>query len=130
MRLKTGAVLLALLAFAGVLTTRAQTETTRTIRGQVLGLDAKPVTGALVHLKNRKTGAVLTVVSDKEGRYLFAGVPLRIDLELSAEFQKLRSRSKKFSRLDRRTNIILNFDLKKPEKKTPKPREKEAKPTS
>jgi hypothetical protein len=126
---KTQVVLLALLALTLAPATTAQKgETSRTIRGQVLGLDGKPVAEALVHMKNRSTGTVLTVVTDKDGRYLFTGVPLGIDCDLYAEFQNLRSRSKRFSGLDRRTRIFLDFDLQKDEKKTPAPADKGAKP--
>ena len=104
-------------------------ETTRSIRGQVLGPDGKPVANALVHLKNRQTGTVLTVVSDKQGRYVIGGVPLGVDFELYAEFGELRSRTKKLSRLDRRTRISLDFDLQKEEKKTAEAESKGLKPS-
>ncbi|MFQ5817475.1 MAG: carboxypeptidase-like regulatory domain-containing protein [Terriglobia bacterium] len=131
MKRKLGAVWLAVLALTLVLTATAQQkETIRTIRGQVVGPDGKPVAEALVHLKNRKTGTVLTVVTDNEGRYLFAGASRGVDFELYAEFQDLRSRRKKLSRLDRRMKIVLTFDLKKPKKKSAEPSGKESNPTA
>ncbi len=98
---------------------------TRTIRGQVLDPDEKPVFMAVVHLKDKKTGEVLSVVTDKEGRYSFGELPLRADYELYAEFEELRSRTHRLSSLDTRTRIVINLRLQQPEeaaKKEPPPR--------
>lgn len=100
---------------------------TRTIRGQVLGPDEKPVFLAVVHLKNEKTKEVLSVITDKEGRYAFADLPLRSGYELYAEFEELRSRTRHLSSLDTRTRVFINFRLQKPEKK-PRPAKKETEP--
>lgn len=105
-----------------------KSSSTRTIRGQVLGPDEKPVFLAVVHLKNEKTGEVLSVVTDKEGRYAFADLPLGDDYELYAEFEELRSRTRRLSSLDTRTRIFMNFRLQKSEKKSEEPAKKEAQP--
>lgn len=112
-----------------------QNRTARTVKGQVVGPNEKPVAEALVHLKNRKTSTVLTVVTDEEGRYEFVGLPLDTDFEVYAEFPELRSPTKRVSSFDRRTRIVHNFELKKSDRnagpqsgKKPEPAEKESKP--
>ncbi len=103
-------------------------EPLRTVRGTVIGPDGKPLPEAVVHLKNRKTGSVLTVLTDAAGAYDFSGLPMKIDYEIYVEYKDLKSVVKKFSGLDRRTRITLNFDLRPQEKETEKPAAKPALP--
>lgn len=102
-------------------------ETSRTIKGQVVGPEGKPAVGALVHLKNLKTGTVLTVTTDEDGSYEFVGLPQKVDFELHVEFKDLRSTVKKVSGFDRRARVILNFDFREQKKRAePEAKEKPA----
>jgi len=125
LRVRSGLVALLVLGLVGAAFAQKR-ETLRTVRGTVIGPDGKPLPEAMVHLKNRKTGSLLTVVTDAEGAYDFSGIPMKIDYELYVEYKDLKSVVKKFSGLDRRTRITLNFDLQPQEKETEKPVEKPA----
>ncbi len=126
MRRKQAVVMLTLAVVCVAMASgKEKSPTTRTIRGQVLGPDEKPVFLAAVHLKNEKTKEVLSVFTDKDGRYAFADLPLGNDYELYAEFEELRSRTHRLSSLDTRTRVFVNFRLQKPEEpasKAPPPK--------
>ena len=93
-----------------VLPTGAQQES-RLVRGQVLSEDGKTVEGAIVHLKNLNTKEVLSVVTDKEGRFRFSDVDKKIDHEIHAEWRQQRSRARKISQFDTRDIVTINLPL-------------------
>lgn len=131
MRIRMRSWFLFLLVLGLVSTGFAQKrEMLRTVRGTVIGPDGKPLPEAVVHLKNRRTGSVLTVLTDAAGAYDFSGIPMKIDYELYVEYKDLKSVVKKFSGLDRRSRITLDFDLRPQEKETEKPAEKPAPPSA
>lgn len=93
-----------------VLPAGAQQES-RLVRGQVLSEDGKTVEGAIVHLKNLNTKEVLSVVTDKEGRFRFSDVDKKIDHEIHAEWREQRSRARKISQFDTRDIVTINLPL-------------------
>jgi len=93
-----------------VLPAGAQQES-RLVRGQVLSEDGKTVEGAIVHLKNLNTKEVLSVVTDKEGRFRFSDVGKKIDHEIHAEWREQRSRARKISQFDTRDIVTINLPL-------------------
>lgn len=99
---------LALLLVAGA--ARAQQER-RVVRGQVLDADGKEVPNAIVHLKNTTTDDVLSVVTDKEGRYRFSEVDKKVDYEIRAEWRDQKSRVRKISQFDTRDLVTINLVL-------------------
>lgn len=102
-------------AFAAValfaLATLAQNSSTRTVRGQVLDENEKPVERALVHLTNLGTKKRLSVATDKEGRYQFNDVSRKDDFELVAELGERKSRPRKLSQFDSRPLVFVHLKL-------------------
>ncbi|MGH9862376.1 MAG: carboxypeptidase-like regulatory domain-containing protein [Candidatus Acidiferrales bacterium] len=92
----------------------AQQSSTRTVRGQVLDENNKAVENAIVHLKNLSTKKELSVVSDKEGRYQFNDVDMKVDHEIQAEWRQQKSRARKISQFDTRPKVTINLPLEPP----------------
>src|SRR5579872_5652998 len=63
----------------------AQQSELRTVRGAVLDKAENPVVSAVVYLKNVRTLAVKTYISDRSGEYRFSGLDPNVDYEVNAE---------------------------------------------
>ena len=105
--------LLALLA----LSAGAQSEL-RTVRGAVLDKAENPVASAVVYLKNVRTLAVKTYISDRSGEYRFSGLDPNVDYEVHAESENMTSNTRTVSSLDSRKDIVISLKLDKDKKKT------------
>lgn len=96
-----------------VLTALGQASPTRTVRGQVLDENEKPVERAVVHLTNLGTKKRLSVATDKDGRYQFNDVSRKDDFELVAEHGERASRPRKLSRFDSRPLVFVHLKLER-----------------
>src|SRR5690242_12444023 len=103
--------LLALLAWA-------QQSELRTVRGAVLDKAENPVSSAVVYLKNVRTLAVKTYISDRAGEYRFSGLDPNVDYEVHAESESMTSNTRTVSSLDGRKDIVISLKLDKEKKKT------------
>ena len=83
----------------------------RSLYGRVFSRDNKPVSKAVVSLKNTQTRMIQTYVSDPDGSFRFPWLSPRVDYEVHAEFQGARSETKTISRFDNRKqfDVILRF---------------------
>jgi hypothetical protein len=102
---------------AGVLTTTAPTAhaqqrgpVQRTIEGRVRDHNDAPIKGAIVYLKDSRTLAVKSFISDDEGTFHFGQLSQNTDYELYAEFEGKRSKPKNISSFDSKNDF--NFTLK------------------
>ena len=88
----------------------------RTVRGTALDKDENPVASAVVYLKNVKSQAVKTYISDDTGRYRFSGLDPNVDYEIHAEHGDLMSPTRTVSSFDSRRDIDMPLKLtrKKP----------------
>jgi hypothetical protein len=88
----------------------------RTVRGTVLDKDENPVASAVVYLKNVKSQAVKTYISDDTGRYRFSGLDPNVDYEIHAEHGDLMSSTRTISSFDSRRDmdVPLKLTRKKP----------------
>lgn len=105
--------LLAVLA----LSAGAQSEL-RTVRGAVLDKAENPVASAVVYLKNVRTLAVKTYISDRSGDYRFSGLDPNVDYEVHAESENMTSNTRTVSSFDSRKDIVISLKLDKEKKKT------------
>jgi hypothetical protein len=83
----------------------------RNITGQVLSKADAPLSEAIVYLKNTKTLAVKSFITEKDGGYRFSRLSPNIDYEIYAEFQGQKSGTKTVSSFDNRTNVTLNIHI-------------------
>ncbi len=87
----------------------------RTLTGRVLDKSDKPVSGAMVTLKNMRTLAVVTFISEEDGGYRFHNLSPSVDYEVRAESQGRHSSPKTLSSFDthKQAHITLKLDKEK-----------------
>lgn len=93
-------------AFAG------ETEALRTLQGEVMADTEAPLPGAVVFLKNTKTMAVRSFVSDDKGNYRFTSLSPNVDYEVHAEYNGKQSDTKTLSSFDSRRVAYINLKIK------------------
>jgi hypothetical protein len=114
--LRSFVVFLALLLF--LLPACAQQSELRTVHGMVLDKGENPVSSAVVYLKNVRTLAVKTYISDRAGEYRFSGLDPNVDYEVHAESESLSSNTRTVSSFDSRKDIVISLKLDREKKKT------------
>jgi Carboxypeptidase regulatory-like domain len=96
----------------------AQQSELRTVRGAVLDKAENPVASAVVYLKNVRTLAVKTYISDRSGEYRFSGLDPNVDYEVHAESESMTSNTRTVSSFDSRKDIVISLKLDREKKKT------------
>jgi len=86
----------------------------RTLHGQVIDKDENPIRdGAIVFLKNEKTGVVKTYIAEDSGEYRFSGLDPNVDYEVHAEYKELASAKRAVSSFDSHKEIVIHLKLNK-----------------
>lgn len=96
----------------------AQQAELRTVRGAVLDKGENPIASAVVYLKNVRTLAVKTYISDKAGEYRFSGLDPNVDYEVHAETDNMTSNTRTVSSFDTRKDIVISLKVDKEKKKS------------
>lgn len=93
----------------------AEKERVKNVTGTVVDKSDAPLSGAVVYLKNTKTLAVKSFISNDAGEFRFNALSPNNDYELYAEFNGARSGNKTISSFDGRMNVtlVLKVDVKK-----------------
>lgn len=91
--------------------------TLRVLQGTVFDNEDKPVSGAVVQLKDVRTMQVRSYISKESGEYHFSSLKIDDDYEVEAKNKNLTSGPKKISIFDNRKIVIQNLKASKPEKK-------------
>jgi hypothetical protein len=83
----------------------------RSLIGRVFIGDDQPVQKAVVYLKNTKTLAVRSYITEPDGSYRFPALAPNVDYEIFAEFEGAHSDTKTLSAFDSRkqANITLHI---------------------
>ena len=84
----------------------------RTLVGHVYNRQEAPVAKAIVYLKNTKTLAIKTYITDTDGSYRFPALSSNVDYEVYAESQGARSDTKTLSGFDSRRQANITLKLK------------------
>jgi len=85
----------------------------KSVTGQVTDNAGQPLANAIVYLKNTKTLAVKTFISQNDGTYTFNGLSPNVDYDLHAEMNGQKSDNKTISQFDSRTNLTIHLKIKK-----------------
>jgi hypothetical protein len=84
----------------------------RTLIGHVLNDREQPLQKAIVYVKNTKTLAIKTYISEADGAYRFSGLAPNVDYEVYAEHEGGRSDVKTLSGFDSRKEVNINLKIK------------------
>jgi hypothetical protein len=104
-----GMVLLS--ALAGAARDQKKEPPLRTVRGQVVNKDEKPLPSAIVYLKNLSNKSETTHIADDDGNYRFSGLDPNVDYEIHAEHQGQSSAKRTVSTFDNRKEIIIQLKV-------------------
>ena len=91
---------------------RREEANSRSVMGTVTGAQDKPVSGAVVQLKDMRTLQVRSFITLDDGQYHFSGLRTDIDYELTARSGEMTA-TKKLSLFDNRKAAVMNFKLDK-----------------
>ena len=83
----------------------------RTLTGHVVGAQNEPLQKAVVYLKNTKTLAIKTYISEADGSYRFSGLAPNVDYEVYAEHEGVHSDTKTFSGFDNRKQASITLKV-------------------
>jgi hypothetical protein len=83
----------------------------RNVQGLVRLPDDELTPGAVVKIKNLKTGDVRSYITQTDGKYHFQNLSTSIDYELRADFQSMSSPTRTLSVFDQRLDAIINLKL-------------------
>jgi Carboxypeptidase regulatory-like domain len=107
-------VLLLALPFPALLLGLAPYATAQTgqkvVQGKVVGSSNQPQTGAIVYLKNTKTGDIKSFISTADGSYRFGQLSPDVDYEIWADYNGRKSNTKTVSSFD--SKKLLDYQLK------------------
>ena len=118
-------LLLPVLVLLAAGSTAAQTNDTRIVRGQVLDENGKAVVGAIVRMKEKKSGKETSIITGEEGRYQFNHVNKKTDYRIYALHEKQKSREKGVSSFDSRPIVRINLKLQPAKEEEKKETEEE-----
>jgi hypothetical protein len=99
-------------AKASALIQRGAQGEARTLIGHVLNDREQPLQKAIVYVKNTKTLAIKTYISEADGAYRFSGLAPNVDYEVYAEHEGGRSDVKTLSGFDSRKEVNINLKIK------------------
>ncbi len=85
----------------------------RTLSGRVVGMQDQPLGKAVVYLKNTRTLAIKTYITEPDGSYRFTALSPNVDYEVYAESQGARSDTKTLSSFDNRKQATITLKVRK-----------------
>jgi len=89
----------------------AERERLKNVSGSVVDKSDAPLSGAVVYLKNTKTLAVKSFISNDQGQFRFNALSPNVDYELYAEFNGVRSSTKTISSFDSKADVTMTLKV-------------------
>ena len=83
----------------------------RTVEGTVCSKDGSPIQGAVVYLKDEKSLAVKSYLSDDRGQFHFRQLSMSLDYDLWAELNGKRSKTKSISQFNSKHDLRYKLKL-------------------
>jgi hypothetical protein len=90
---------------------RGSQNESRTLVGHVMNAQNGPQQKAIVYLKNTKTLAIKTYISEGDGSFRFSGIAPNIDYEVYAEHEGAHSDTKTLSGFDSRKEVTMTLKI-------------------
>lgn len=84
----------------------------RMVSGRVVDAQDQPLHKAVVHLKNTRTLAIKTYITEPDGTYRFSALSPNVDYELYAEYQGEHSDTKTVSAFSNRKQVTVNLKVR------------------
>ena len=84
----------------------------RIVQGKVLGPNDEALAGAVVYIKDLKTLAIKSFISQQDGSYRFGQLSDSADYELWAELKGKKSPTRGISSFDQKKLYTINLKLK------------------
>lgn len=84
----------------------------RMVSGRVVDSQDQPLHKAVVHLKNTRTLAIKTYITEPDGSYRFSALSPNVDYELYAEYQGEHSDTKTVSAFSNRKQVVVNLKVR------------------
>jgi hypothetical protein len=84
----------------------------RTLQGKVLSSSDKPLSGAIVYLKDNRTNSIRSFISTSDGSYHFGQLARDTDYQVWARYKNDKSDTKGISSYDSRDKVVINFRIK------------------
>jgi len=85
----------------------------RMVHGVTMDKGEVPIASAVVFLKNTRSNAIRSYISDEQGNYRFSGLDPNIDYEVHAEKDGAQSQTRTISSFDSKKEIVVNLKLDK-----------------
>src|SRR5947207_13551123 len=84
-----------------------------TLYGVTMDKGQSPIGSAVVFLKNTRSYAIRSYISDEQGNFRCSGLDRNIDYELHAEKDGAQSQTRTISSFDSKKEIVVNLKLDK-----------------
>jgi hypothetical protein len=85
----------------------------KSVRGEVTDKGESPIPSSVVFLKNTRSNAIRSYISDDAGNYRFSGLDPNVDYEIHAEKDGAKSQTRTISSFDSKKEIVLNLKIDK-----------------
>jgi hypothetical protein len=85
----------------------------KSVRGIVSDKAETPIAAGVVFLKNTRSNAVRSYISDDTGNYRFSGLDPNADYEIHAEKDGAKSPTRTISSFDTKKDIVVNLKIDK-----------------
>jgi hypothetical protein len=85
----------------------------KSVRGLVTDKGESPIPSSVVFLKNTRSNAIRSYISDDGGNYRFSGLDPNVDYEIHAEKDGAKSQTRTISSFDSKKEIVLNLKIDK-----------------
>jgi Carboxypeptidase regulatory-like domain len=85
----------------------------RTVHGLVTDKSDSPMESSVVFLRNTRSNAVRSYISDTAGNYRFSGLDPNTDYEIHAEKDGAKSPTRTISSFDSKKEMVVNLKIDK-----------------
>ena len=85
----------------------------KSVRGLISDKAESPMPASVVFLKNMRSNAIRSYISDDAGNYRFSGLDPNVDYEIHAEKDGAKSQTRTISSFDSKREIVLNLKIDK-----------------